>query len=122
MNPCRRQRNAVRSRHPCVRSAGVTGHGLWVSPDNRRSSTTTATTAGTFRLALSVTSDIVTQQDTDDTEKPPPCPWCHVSGVKETTDSAGSSDTRWFHCQSCERMFSVHFEPLKPPDEVRRDE
>jgi len=38
-----------------------------------------------------------------------------VSGVKEMTGSDGSN-TRWFHCQSCKRVFFVHFEPLKPPE------
>jgi hypothetical protein len=96
-----------------VRSAEVTGHGLWVSPDNRRSFTTGAKIADTFLLANVMMNDIVTP---DDTEKPPPCPWCNVSAVKETTDSDASSDTRWFHCESCKRVFSVHFEPLKPPE------
>jgi hypothetical protein len=37
----------------------------------------------------------VTQQDTDDTKKPPPCPWRHVSAVKEMVGSDRSSDTWW---------------------------
>ena len=116
MNPGRRQRNAVRSRHPCVRSAGVIGRRLWVSPARRLSFTTVAKTADTFLLANVVTSENLTQQDTDDTEKPPPCPWCHVSGVKEMTDSAGSSDTRWFTCPSCQRVFGIRVVPLTPPE------
>lgn len=63
--------------------------------------------------AFAVTGDIVTQEDIGDVEKPPPCPWCNVSGVKEMTDSDGSNDTRWFHCQSCKRVFAVHFGPRK---------
>jgi hypothetical protein len=115
MNPRRRQRNGVRNRRPCVQNAGVIGHGLLVSPARRRLFTTAAKIADTFFLANAVMNDTMTQQDTDDTEKPPPCPWCHASGVKEMTGSDGSSDARWFHCQSCERMFSIHFERLKPP-------
>jgi transposase-like protein len=62
-------------------------------------------------------SDIVTHQDADDadaTEKPPPCPWCHASGVREIT--VGSGDTRWFFCESCKRVFSIRCELLKPPE------
>lgn len=54
-----------------------------------------------------------------DTEKPPPCPWCNVSGVKELTGYDNSSDTRWFHCESCKRVFCVHCELLQPPDKKR---
>jgi len=55
---------------------------------------------------------LVTQQRDDD-EKPPPCPWCLVSAVREIT--ARNRDTRWFLCQSCSRAFSISFEPQKPP-------
>ena len=89
--------------------------GLLVSPARRRSFTTAAKIADTFLLGRSVMSDIVAHQDADDTDKPPPCPWCDKSGVKEITGSGGS-DTRWFTCQSCKRVFSIRCELLKPPE------
>jgi transposase-like protein len=58
-------------------------------------------------------SETVTHQYADDNEKPPPCPWCNVPGVREITTSNAEDDTRWFICQSCSRVFSVRFEP--PP-------
>lgn len=88
---------------------------MWVSPDHRRSFTTGAKTVGTSLLAHAVMNDTMAQLDPDDT-KPPPCPWCHASGVKEITTPNAEDDTRWFHCQSCNRMLSIHFEPLKPSD------
>jgi transposase-like protein len=65
---------------------------------------------GTSLLANAVMNDIMTQQDTDNAEKPPPCPWCHVASVREIT-TPNAEDARWFHCQSCSRAFSIRFEP-----------
>jgi hypothetical protein len=84
MNPRRRQRNGVRSRRPCVQNAGVIGRGLLVSPARRRLFTTAAKIADTFFLANAVMNDTMTQQDTDDTEKPPPCPWWQNAHVERT--------------------------------------
>ena len=50
--------------------------------------------------------------NTDDDTTPPPCPWCHVSGVRQITTPNAESDTQWFSCASCKRVFYVQFEPL----------
>ena len=49
--------------------------------------------------------------ETDEDQQPPPCPWCHAAGVREIT--AGSGDTRWLFCESCKRVFSIRCELLK---------
>ena len=100
--------SVTQSCHPSVRSVAVIGRGLWGSPGNRRSSTAAAKTAVMCSVVRSMS---------DDDEKPPPCPWCNVSGVVEITAAShdASGDTRWFRCQSCSRVFFIHIEPLQPP-------
>ena len=58
---------------------------------------------------------MISDDETDEDQQPPPCLWCHAAGVREIT--TGRSDTRWFFCESCKRVFSIRCELLKPARE-----
>lgn len=60
----------------------------------------------------------MTDRDRDESEKPSSCPWCHGSEIREVTTTR-VTDTRWFICQSCARVFFVRFERRKSPEEQK---
>ena len=65
-----------------------------------------------------VSSRALGNKNTDDDTTPPPCPWCHVSGVREITAPNAEGDTQWFSCESCKRVFYIQLEPLIRPEKT----